>query len=379
MMPSASDVFFSIIDAYPERKKLRRGTPEARPTSLVVIRMHSVLSGQTPVIDHKFHIRYVDVRAWCTSMTVWWVFMRGLRRCDQVIERTRVALEAEKPWLALGAPIVATPAEDELQILGAGMTGSEVSMQNPDYWGLSDPNAVLRQFLGKKRLGAGLSFSDIDGASPAMMARLVGAGALALEEDEFNTVTYKLKPEALRFSLSYAVAGAVYDADFKKEAQKCVKGIRSLSKLELFFDLLEADFCPIDHADAIDGELRPDGQKNVVVSNLFKSRLYFEVLLRLEGVWRRGADCVSHHGPHSYYQCLLTLDDLSEVCALGDVSSMADKRFQELLGATPGRSSRESGLEVAPRSPWSSRWPRSPDGQRAWRRRFTSAAAASPS
>ena len=51
----------------------------------------------------------------------------------------------------------------------------------------------------------------------------------------------------------------------------------------------------------------------------------------MEDVYRKGIDAISHIGPHSYYHVLPTVDDLSRLRAIPEVSATADSTFKDML------------------------------------------------
>lgn len=174
--------------------------------------------------------------------------------------------------------------------------------------------------------GNGLSIFEMDGADPVHLECLVALGGARMEQDDFGENRYFARLESINFGMQQRIDGVVYEVGHPRGVET-----HAASKLELLFALLDGGFAPINYTMAGQEDLVPSGNLVVVVSNALRSRAYFEVLLQLSSVWSRGAKRVSHHGSHSYYQCLLYLPDLSTLEAVGDVATTPDLFWAKIL------------------------------------------------
>jgi hypothetical protein len=87
-----------------------------------------------------------------------------------------------------------------------------------------------------------------------------------------------------------------------------------------------------------------DGDRTFAFPMLFRSRLYFSVLLSADAIFGKGAASIFHNMPHYYYQCLLSLKDLSVLPPAAELVLLGNKAFQALL---QGRAMPEELLALA--------------------------------
>ena len=88
---------------------------------------------------------------------------------------------------------------------------------------------------------------------------------------------------------------------------------------------------PVEVFQELGGPLTDSSDKLLYLNNLTRSRLYLECLLLASTVFAKGCPRIFHDGSHSYYRCLLDLDDLRAIAALDDVSSLPYAHFKALL------------------------------------------------
>jgi hypothetical protein len=65
------DVFFTVIDAHPERKRLHRGIALGRTTDHVIVRAHTPALAETGAVHHNYEIQTWSLRRWCASKEHW--------------------------------------------------------------------------------------------------------------------------------------------------------------------------------------------------------------------------------------------------------------------------------------------------------------------
>ena len=163
------------------------------------------------------------------------------------------------------------------------------------------------------------------------MFQLVKTFALEMFQ-RIDLPRYTIRPEGICFGLQLRVSGAVYDLTYERTAQTGQsRKVKALTKVEMLHELVQMGFRPVDYAIADAACLTHDGQPTFLVGSLLKSRLYWEVLLQLHDIFEKGIQEIRHNGPHSYYQCLLTLTDLSVLNAIEDVAGTSDETFEGLI------------------------------------------------
>ena len=119
------DVFFTVIDARPEKKKLHRDIAHARSGAEIVIRLHKVAVHPSIHMVAASTIVRVDLGAWCCAPGSCRSCLLGLLRCDNlqvrsIVSAARARSGASAPLADGGRHVVLAPrapAEGELLAL----------------------------------------------------------------------------------------------------------------------------------------------------------------------------------------------------------------------------------------------------------------------
>jgi hypothetical protein len=244
----ANDIFFTIVDPYPERKKLHRDVHLSRESSVVVARLHGVRCiGSSFEVDPCGRLHHLNLRAWCSSTAMWRSISCGLLRCDRVTEHTTVvpAVLDSKPQLGHRLHEILAPSDLELaahQDVGLPSVEALATVES-----IMHSSTILKQLLQSFESGGSLGALDIALFSDPTMEFLISRGVVAASADEFGEMRYSLVPERCCFLLGYSVDGAVLDVNFERPAQSAEKrNTAALSKIELLHELLDKyDFVPL--------------------------------------------------------------------------------------------------------------------------------------
>ena len=194
------DVVFTVVDGYPERKKVHRHNAGRIETTQIVVRVHAPCggSGSTPA---EWKLERWDLRTWCASTASFARFLGSLLRGDEVVRsmdirtaRKRLPAGVAPPLplqgVAAARPTPAPACEDALEcaLVGSSLVTSESE---------AHVFAQLAQHLDDGELGA-LDLMQIGDVGVGVMRHLAELGAVDVVEGEFGEVMYKIRPAGIR-------------------------------------------------------------------------------------------------------------------------------------------------------------------------------------
>ena len=126
------------------------------------------------------------------------------------------------------------------------------------------------------------------------------------------------------------ISGVRLDLHFEASAFAVGK-LGSVSKLEMVHRLLGEGFVAKKVLTSAEEKLARGSALALEVNYLMRSTLLFQVLIRREEFYQRGLSFIVLNGPHHYNKSILTLKDLSQLAAIGDVAVEADSVFKRML------------------------------------------------
>jgi hypothetical protein len=175
----------------------------------------------------------------------------------------------------------------------------------------------------------GVSIFQLSGASVEDLQLLVARGCLRQVVDEFGEALFDVAPSGFNVQLSYRVQHAIQESLHDRIVD--LDKLNQCSKLELLYLLIHRGWRPVDALPPVAKLFVPGGPYIALLSNLPRSRLYFESLLRFAEILRDGFASISHEGPHSYYLCLQHPELAIAINAIADVKTHKDAYYKQLM------------------------------------------------
>ena len=317
------DVVFTVVDPFPEKKKIFASVAEKKVTSEVVVRAHVPLEDDSETVPRRWAMERWDVRRWCSDDLMFSRFMGSLVRCDRVDESVRLGparqLQDHAPPRVGVLSDVPTSADVEA-LLETGVS--------------AEGEALLMKQLMERVDEDGSSLFDLPGVHVDLLERMCALGAIQAEVSEFGEVKYKLRPAGIRMDFDQTVPDPIFDIEFQRLDQAEAR-FGKLSKVELLLQLCQDGFRPMSAFAGSEPPQGPDSELKVFLPNLTRSKLYFVALLSRRSLFERGLRSISQRGPHAYYQCCLALSAFDELNAIVNVDSTPNETFKALLVGRP--------------------------------------------
>jgi hypothetical protein len=169
------------------------------------------------------------------------------------------------------------------------------------------------------------SFGDASalGLHISVVRILAESGILETRMDEFGEMQVALVSSEVRFTNSCR-SSRPPDGVIRLPLSE---HIESHHKLELVMELQRSGWVQ----DFVVDQHGPDAEKKFSLPMVSRSKLYFACLIRASDVWKRGGTCILANMPEGYYKCVLQLESLAVLVAIGDEDGLNNKKAQPNL------------------------------------------------
>ena len=332
------DTFFTVVNTCPENYCLVAQPQVAPETDVIEVRLLTAAGGsdrdEVRTADASQPSVSLHLSAWCDSTILprvlrsavaWRASASGAGSARRVAAPANImplALwpEAVRPPLADADAEEAVPPLADADAEDAVVADALVLLQQ------DSPQERYDRILEQLETHGPLALMDMDDVRACDLTRLVEANVLETAEGDFGDVIYSMRAGAVRIDLELAHQRVGFVA---QRPTKCVPW-RSATKIDLNVELLRRSWTYGDTRG-----LNPRTLDTPMVLNerwITQAKGRLAALLGHLEITLKGISAIYLTRPQHYYLCLLELEDVSAIEALGpEVETKSDEYFRSLL------------------------------------------------
>jgi len=327
-------VLFEVVDARPERRtQVRMGHIARNRTSMCVMRYEvGRRDADSLNLELVRGCKMFDISRMCTAAKAEF-FLQNLCRWDTGGAGRQISFV---PPRALPRPPLQPQVEDEEPSSAVVPVLDRLEPEISTRALRMGEELVLRRAFAEN--GAFVDVWELQDFDIVAIRELHALGVLEVRTDDFGENQYAVLLEAMRVEGGVAAERPVLDLRVSSPDAECLK----MSKMEVVLYLGQSGWT---FSEAAPPDLLP-GVHVCPPSNLLRPLAYWQCMAKSDEVFLKpgGLQHIYQFGTDSYYKCLLRLDDLGPVVALGAVAGLPDKVFKDLLGALAPRPVQEERM-----------------------------------